>query len=80
MAVNLICLTKKKRKMKNVFFALFVSSIFVFASCGGPSAEEQKRMEDSLVNALNQAFDQMNVALDSVETTLEVDTTAVAPE
>lgn len=66
--------------MKNVFFALFVSSIFVLASCGGPSAEEQKRLEDSLVNALNTAFDQMNVALDSVETTLEVDTAAVVEE
>lgn len=66
--------------MKNVFFALFVSSIFVLASCGGPSAEEQKKMEDSLVNALNQAFDQMNTALDSVNTTLEVDTTTAAPQ
>ncbi len=52
--------------------------MFVLASCGGPSAEEQKKMEDSLVNALNQAFDQMNTALDSVETV--VDTTTVAPQ
>lgn len=64
--------------MKNVFFALFVGSMFVLASCGGPSAEEQKKMEDSLVNALNQAFDQMDTALDSVETV--VDTTTVAPQ
>lgn len=64
-------------KMKNVFFALFVGSMFVLASCGGPSAEEQKKMEDSLVNALNTAFDQMNV--DSTAVT-PVDTTTVAPK
>jgi hypothetical protein len=64
--------------MKNVFLALFVGSMFVLASCGGPSAEEQKKMEDSLVNALNTAFDQMNTAVDSAATT--VDTTTVAPQ
>ncbi|PKP19659.1 MAG: hypothetical protein CVU05_10875 [Bacteroidetes bacterium HGW-Bacteroidetes-21] len=64
--------------MKNVFFALIVGSMFALASCGGPSAEEQKKLEDSLVNALNQAFDDMNVALDSVNAT--IDTTTVAPE
>jgi hypothetical protein len=66
--------------MKNVFFALFVSSMFILASCGGPSAEEQKKLEDSLVNALNSAFDQMNEALDSIDTTIEVDTTAAVTE
>lgn|GEM_PF-3516939 len=63
--------------MKNVFFALFVSSMFVLASCGGPSAEEQKKLEDSLTNALNQAFQDVSTTLDSVPT---VDTTTVAPQ
>jgi len=57
--------------MKNLFFSLFVASMFILASCGGPSAEEQKRLEDSLVNALNQAFDEMNSALEEMETTFE---------
>jgi hypothetical protein len=67
----------KTKKMKNVFFALFVSSVFALASCGGPSAEEQKALQDSIANALNDALNQAQQVLDTAIVMEEVADTTV---
>lgn len=55
--------------MKNLFFALFVSSIFVLASCGSPAVEEQTEIKDSLVVAVDSAtviVDSTVIAADTI--------------
>jgi len=47
--------------MKNVYFVLFVISMFVFASCNNSSSiKEQSRNNDERWNELNEAFDKID--------------------
>ena len=56
----------KSKKMKKVIFGLFVASMFVLASCGGPSDKDVKALDSSSLDSQSHQDSQdLNTTVDS---------------